>query len=816
MATNTALNFKWGSGLTQNNPAYSQGTIYVAYDEKAMYVDAPDGRIRLGDFITCTYEELIAKPADWTETALYYISDKNALAKWNPKGGENGTGAWTIINDTSGLEALIGSNTAAIGVNAGAITALQQEVGTAYEANKESNEYKESVLGRLDAIEMSVGSGGSVEDRFAAVEERVSDLEETLNGTEDIPGLVETVENLTKENGVIAGIQSDITELETAVSQKASQTDFNSLSGTVEDLTQTVANNKTAAEEAIQGVAGDLAEYEESNNAALKSVSDKANANESAITGLLAKDVTLQENINKVDAKFADYVTTTTHSSDVSRLEGLISSNTTLAQKGVDDAKAADNKAVSAGNAAAAAQTTADQAKTLAGTADTKAQTAQDEIDALELIVYGAETNKPKDKTILQLIEDAKTESTYDDEEVRGLISQNTSDITELKTAVAGKAAQSEVNDLTDRVEANEIAIAGINTKLGTVPENNNLVDMIADAKKAGTDATDALNAYKESNNSKITEIEAKNETQDTEIGKKADKTALEELSKTVSDDKAAQDALIQANKTAIENLTKEGGPLAGIQEDIDKNASDITDLNTRLSTAEGTLKTAVEITIPDLTSRVKTLEDGMDGYVTDGELTAESTRLSGLITAAQNQADKGVSDAAAANLAAQNAQNDATSALNQLEAIKDSQTIDSFADVEAAITASFAANDAMVFKGVLGTEDGQVANLPSDALSGHTYKVAKAGTYAGKEAQIGDLFINLDGEWKYVPSGNEDQDVITIKGDTTATVTLGSNTEVTNGSVQFVGGDSVQVVGTAPDADKKSTITISMVWGTF
>lgn len=52
------------------------------------------------------------------------------------------------------------------------------------------------------------------------------------------------------------------------------------------------------------------------------------------------------------------------------------------------------------------------------------------------------------------------------------------------------------------------------------------------------------------------------------------------------------------------------------------------------------------------------------------------------------------------------------------------------------------AANDAMVFKGTLGT-DGTVANLPStDYSAGWTYRVATAGTYAGEYCERGDLII--------------------------------------------------------------------------
>ena len=50
-------------------------------------------------------------------------------------------------------------------------------------------------------------------------------------------------------------------------------------------------------------------------------------------------------------------------------------------------------------------------------------------------------------------------------------------------------------------------------------------------------------------------------------------------------------------------------------------------------------------------------------------------------------------------------------------------------------------ANDAMVFKGTLGTA-GTVTALPTTYLIGWTYRVITAGTYAGQQCEIGDLII--------------------------------------------------------------------------
>lgn len=57
------------------------------------------------------------------------------------------------------------------------------------------------------------------------------------------------------------------------------------------------------------------------------------------------------------------------------------------------------------------------------------------------------------------------------------------------------------------------------------------------------------------------------------------------------------------------------------------------------------------------------------------------------------------------------------------------------------AISKSFSANDAMLFKGTLGS-GGTVGTLPNEHKVGWTYRVVKAGTYAGKVCEVGDLVI--------------------------------------------------------------------------
>ena len=105
------LNFKYGLYKKEdgslNLPAYSEGTIYVTTDEKAMYADVGGSRIRLGQIITLsTYDWEHLQPP-YSEEAFYYVADSNALLKYD------GT-SWKQINSTKALTESLNNLTARV------------------------------------------------------------------------------------------------------------------------------------------------------------------------------------------------------------------------------------------------------------------------------------------------------------------------------------------------------------------------------------------------------------------------------------------------------------------------------------------------------------------------------------------------------------------------------------------------------------------------------------------------------------------------------------------------------------------------------
>lgn len=93
--------------------------------------------------------------------------------------------------------------------------------------------------------------------------------------------------------------------------------------------------------------------------------------------------------------------------------------------------------------------------------------------------------------------------------------------------------------------------------------------------------------------------------------------------------------------------------------------------------------------------------------------------------------------------------------------------------EVDTKIDTYFKAANAMVYMGTVGDGD-PVKTLPTKNVEcGWTYKVAVAGSYAGKTCKVGDLLIArvdaataTDATWDYVPSG--DEQTITFTNDKT------------------------------------------------
>lgn len=131
----------------------------------------------------------------------------------------------------------------------------------------------------------------------------------------------------------------------------------------------------------------------------------------------------------------------------------------------------------------------------------------------------------------------------------------------------------------------------------------------------------------------------------------------------------------------------------------------------------------------------------------------------------------------------------------------------------------AFTANDAMVFKGTIGSSGATVTSLPATHKQGWTYKVITAGTYAGQACEIGDtIYCITDGtsanndHWTVVQT-NIDGAVIGPASSTSGNLALFNGT---TGKLIADSGKSV-TTSTATSSSTDSTIpTSKALWGTL
>lgn len=321
------------------------GSINFTTDEPAIYIDVLDEnsntvRKRIGDLIVVkTVDELMknkdistvadgALVGDWSTSALYYVENDNALLKFVKN--EDGTTKWQQINvsadaeltnltsrvgvletssETQGnsiadhetrvssLEGIVGNADSGLVKDVAGhgtrISDLEALIGSDSESGGETivnkvdqnatdiSELKtssETQSGQITSIENILNGSEDGEPGLVSQvginAEDIAAVEEILNGdgTEAKPGLVATVDDHTES---IGQINTDIGEIRTALDTKAD-------SKTVSDLTQTVADNKTAQESATNATNARVSTLEttvgNSESGLVKDVADNKNS----------------------------------------------------------------------------------------------------------------------------------------------------------------------------------------------------------------------------------------------------------------------------------------------------------------------------------------------------------------------------------------------------------------------------------------------------------------------------------------------------------------------------------------------------------
>lgn len=330
----------------------------------------------------------------------------------------------------------------------------------------------------------------------------------------------------------------------------------------------------------------------------------------------------------------------------------------------------------------------------------------------------------------------------------------------------------------------------------------------VANASKAQTAAD---NAQKAIDDWKTAHANDMTNTQITDAIATAKQGAIDSA-KTYTDDQIAiVDALAADAKDRADDayeLAEDGVAAAGVADQKAVNAQ--TDI-TNWKNAH-----ANDYTNAQIDNFVDALEDAdelLDGKIDGVKATAEAALpMSGTPTGKTMTGDIDMGTHKIKNLAAPSENADAAN----------KQYVDE------AIAAGIAANDAMTFKGVVDCgQDGGTTTQPAGvaANKGDTWKVARAGTYAGIVAKVGDLLIyngedgtDVASNWVHISSGYEDdylQKLYVADNAIQLNDGIGSSVggfKVVSGNPDNLLIEVTQGTGNAPI----HTITATMVWKSF
>ncbi len=637
------LNFKMGlqANLTQNSPAVAPGTIYVTTDERAMYVDVPavEGgqsahRIRLGDFrIYATFEALKQDKTDWSQSCLYYVVDKNALARYDGS-------QWVLINDTANLSTAISGLQSAVEVINNKLDGIPQTTDAEGKATD-----KGAVKAYIDAQDRVLdGKVGAVADRATALEVAING--NGKEGEEKVAGLIADLEAVDSRvetlEGFITGGEGSLGDV---IDGKIAELDSEKSSAAVE--------SGKGLQVTVKQVDGKLTEVSLSG-----SFDEKYDAKGAATTAASAVEQSLTAAIEGVDTAY----------------------------KAADTA--INNKLVGVADGS--------NVGTVVANAKAEAiEAAEDYVDGLMTALKGGST-----KTIKNL----EDEILSNDGDIQNLQAAITGEsglnkkVSALETAV-GTTIPATYETKTDAQAKLESANAYSDANLATAKA---YTDALANGQVAANKtAIETLQAAvgSEGLTKRVSDLETKVDVEEATV--KAAIAAAEGRAATDAKNKA--DAAEAAAKQAVTDLAN--GQVAS-------NASAIQALQSAIG-ANG----AVEKTIDSkITEKIESLDvtKASEGH----EITVTVTQTDGLISNVavtgnfDNEYDeKGAAAAVEGKL--DTAKQNLTDAINgvsgkvdtekaRIDAILEGSTVKTFKGVEDLISSSIAANDAMVFKGVV------------------------------------------------------------------------------------------------------------------
>ena len=337
---------KFNKGLLEGlkTKAISEGNVYITTDERAMYVDIDNStRIRIGQIVEKTSSEWENLPQPYDAHTYYYITDINALVRWN------GT-KWVQINGTAGIKADIETLKSDVATAKSNITNLQTDLDKLEETVQgivtvggQANVIEEITVGgtKVDPVNKSVALG-----KFAAAGKTKiteDDIDEEFTAT--LSGMGQNITNLQTAVTTLNG--NDATVGSVAHSIKSALNTFET--NTIDPISTKANNNETA----IQGI-----------NDKIGSVSYDGASITAAIKKLQADTGTNGQNIANIDTRLG------TAEGKITSLQtnlGTAQGDITTLKQAVENLNGTGAGSVAEAKAAAeAAQGTANEAKSKA------------------------------------------------------------------------------------------------------------------------------------------------------------------------------------------------------------------------------------------------------------------------------------------------------------------------------------------------------------------------------------------------------------------------------------------------------------------
>ena len=530
---NEMLKFRKGTFAQINAAAKVPGTIYIAKDEKAMYVDidtTENGRIRIGDFIRVETVEGIIPP--YSESALYYVEADNALLKY--MGTEKG---WKQVNGTDDIKASLTALSDEVAGVKSSVSTLTTDVnalkGTV--GNAEAGLVADVAANAADieelkkAVDMGEGEADGIGATVAGLVTDLDALEEEVHGTDGNGGMKATV----------AGHTSKIAALEEESAKHALKTDLNAYAKTADiqgtlDKVNTSGTVTAAIEAAVAAEAAIARAAEEANASAASAaasaaaeaksiangkidqagvealgyakatkVAEDIAAAKSAIEGDVAATYATKAALEETDGKVAK------NTSDISTINTALESVVTKSElenksyATTSQVATAKQEAINAAataaeglyatktalgetnSAVAGVKSTAEEALELAGTKTTTAA-VKEQIEA-----YGYATTGQVATAKQEAIAAAKTagDTAYADKSIEQTVANHTSSLATLNGAATVVGSVAEAKKAADDANANANTRV-LTTDFNTFKTSNS--NLIAEAKKAGTDAAAA------------------------------------------------------------------------------------------------------------------------------------------------------------------------------------------------------------------------------------------------------------------------------------------------------------------------------------